>query len=136
MEPCDDRGRDAPLLIERPPPWEPVATVMSHRKFKSPPAHRSDGTDKLDRWPTLLPTDALPEARALETLTRPKFVVGVSVLALLGFVTFFSSFPDEAMAFRGFSPPRSKKAPISGFGRSVALASGASGRPMEGAQPA
>ena len=71
----DDEPRDVTDALDRcvrdatdrPPPKDPVATLMSHLKFRSPPAPLSEGTEILDARVWVEPTDALPENRAFET---------------------------------------------------------------------
>ena len=140
----DDDDRDATDRppTERPPPKDPVATLMSHRKFRSPPAPFSDGTEIRDARVWVDPTDALPENRAFDNLTVVFIFVpppGPKVATLAFFLgAFFSSstFLAFLAAAVAFSCPRSKKLPISTFGRSACRASGASGKCMDGAQAA
>ena len=118
-----------------------MATLMSQRRFRSPPAPLSDGTDILEARVWVEPTDALPENRAFESFTVFIFVPppGPKVATLAFFFgAFFSSSTFFAFlaAAVAFSFPRSKKLPISTFGRSACRASGASGKCMLGAQSA
>ena len=114
---------------------------MSQRKFKSPPAPLSEGTEIRDARVWVDPTDALPENRAFETREAFIFVPppGPKVATFAFFLgAFFSSstFLAFLAAAVAFSFPKSKKLPISTFGRSACRASGASGRFMDGAQAA
>ena len=119
-----------------------MATLMSHLKFRSPPAPFSDGTEIRDARVWVEPTDALPENLAFDT--RPVFIfVPPPGPKLVTFAFFFGAFFASSSTFLAFfaaavafSFPRSKKVPISTFGRSACLASGASGRFMLGAQSA
>ena len=73
----DDEPRDVTDALDRcvrdatdrPPPKDPVATLMSHLKFRSPPAPLSEGTEILEARVCVEPTDALPENRAFDNLT-------------------------------------------------------------------
>ena len=138
-DPRDVWDRDA---TDRPPPKDPVATLMSQRRFRSPPAPFSDGTEILEARVWVEPTDALPENRAFETRPFCIFVPppGPKLVTFAFFFgAFFSSFSTFLAFFAAavaFSFPRSKKVPISTFGRSACRASGASGRFMDGAQSA
>ena len=115
---------------------------MSHLKFKSPPAPFSDGTETLEARVCVEPTDALPEKRAFETRPFCIFVPppGPKLVTFAFFLGAFFASSSTFLAFFAaavaFSFPRSKNVPISTFGRSACLASGASGRFMLGAQSA
>ena len=115
---------------------------MSHLKFRSPPAPFSDGTEMRDARVCVEPTDALPENRAFDNLTVVFIFVpppGPKLVTLAFFFGAFfstSSFLAFLAAAVAFSFPRSKKLPISTFGRSACRASGASGKCMLGAQSA
>ena len=120
-----------------------MATLMSQRRFRSPPAPLREGTEILEARVWVDPTDALPENRAFET----RFVLFIFVPPpgpkLVTFAFFFGAFFASSSTFFAFfaaavafSFPRSKKVPISTFGRSACLASGASGKFMLGAQSA
>ena len=118
-----------------------MATLMSQRRFRSPPAPFSDGTEIRDARVWVEPTDALPEKRAFET--RAFIFVPPPGPKLVTLAFFFGAFFASSSTFFAFfaaavafSFPRSKKVPISTFGRSACLASGASGRFMLGAQSA
>ena len=73
----DDEPRDVTDALDRcvrdatdrPPPKDPVATLMSQRRFRSPPAPFREGTEIRDARVWVDPTDALPEKRAFDNLT-------------------------------------------------------------------
>jgi hypothetical protein len=94
----DDDDRDA---TDRPPPKDPVATLMSQRKFKSPPAPLSEGTEMRDARVCVDPTDALPEKRAFDT--RPGFIfVPPPGPKVATFAFFFGAFFSSTSAFLAF----------------------------------
>ena len=74
---------------------------MSQRRFRSPPAPFSDGTEILEARVWVEPTDALPEKRAFDT--RPVFIFvpppGPKVATLAFFLGAFFASSSTFFAF-------------------------------------